>query len=318
MNTIEATAPPLPLATPRPLMKPLDTIQQRVRDWAELVKPRLTLMVLFTVAAGFVLASPGFLDWSLFLHALLGTSLVAAGASALNQYLERDTDARMRRTRNRPLPAGRLAPRAALRFGVLAACGGLIYLSVLTNPLAAAMAASTLVSYVFAYTPLKRISAWNTLGGAVPGALPPVIGWTAATGTLETGAGCLFLLLFLWQFPHFWAIAWLYRDDYARAGLKMVPTLDQEGGRMTGRFMVQSCIALIPVSLLPVYVHVAGPRYFWIALVLGAMFLAFAGRFLLQPSQERARHVLWASLLYLPVLLLALLWDGPFLGLAGT
>jgi protoheme IX farnesyltransferase len=318
MKALDTPARPLSLVEARPLVEPMLSVWQRVADFAELVKPRLTLMVLFTVAVGFLAGALGGLDWVRFAHALIGTALVAAGASALNQYLEIDTDARMRRTRNRPLPAGRVAPRTGLRFGVLTACAGLAYLAVLTNPLTAAVAAVTLTSYVFAYTPLKRRTAFNTLVGAVPGALPPVIGWAAATNSLEAGAGCLFLILFLWQFPHFWAIAWLHREDYARAGLKMVPTLDREQGRMTGRFMVQSCLALIPVSILPVYVNVGGPRYLWAALVLGVIFLTFAVRFLLQPSQERARHVLWASLLYLPLLLLVLLLDGPFLGLGGT
>jgi heme o synthase len=317
MKMIDAPVAALPLAELRPLPKPALAVPSILTDYAQLVKARLTLMVLFTVATGYVAAAGGLLEWT-FWHVLFGTALVAAGASALNQLLERETDAKMQRTRNRPLPAGRMTPRAALRFGVLSACAGFIYLAALVNPLSAFVAVVTLMLYVFVYTPLKRRTAFNTLVGAIPGALPPVIGWTAATGSLESGALSLFLILLLWQFPHFWAIAWLYREDYSRAGLKMVPLVDDEQGRLTGRLMVQNCLVLIPISLGPVLAHLAGPRYFWFALVLGGVFLAFAVRFLLSPSNERARHVLWASLLYLPLLLAALLLDGPLLGMAGT
>ena len=284
MKLIDAPVATLPLIDLQPLTRTAVPLTSALADYAQMVKPRLTLMVLFTVAVGYVVGAGGAMDWGVFCQVLAGTALVAAGASALNQLLERQTDALMRRTRNRPLPAGRRTPRQALRFGVLTACAGFIYLAALVNPLTALVAAVTLGLYVFVYTPLKRRTAFNTLVGAVPGALPPVIGWAAATGTLELGALSLFLLLFLWQFPHFWAIAWLYREDYGRAGLKMVPLADREEGRLTGRLMVQNCLVLIPVSLGPVLMNLAGPRYFWIALVLGAGFLTFAARFLLSPS----------------------------------
>jgi protoheme IX farnesyltransferase len=316
MNLVETplvAAPPL--ASPMRQARAVESfaIARTLADYAQLVKPRLTLMVLFTVAIGFLLGTVGTLDVALLLHTLFGTALVAAGASALNQWLERDSDGLMRRTQNRPLPAGRMTASTVLRFGVVLSCLGLVYLALVVQPLSAAVVAVTLASYVFAYTPLKRRTTFNTLIGAVPGALPPVIGWTAATGTIGVEASVLFLILFLWQFPHFWAIAWLYRADYARAGLQMVPVQDAEGGRLTGRLMAQSCLALLVVSLLPSAMGLAGPRYFFIALVLGVLFLATAVRFLAMPSQSRARQVLWASLAYLPLLLTALLLDGPYL-----
>jgi protoheme IX farnesyltransferase len=311
MKIIEAPLTTLPLTPPRSLPESaVPVTRSRLADYVMLAKPRLTLMVLFTVAAGFVLASRGAVNGVLLLNTLLGTALVAAGASALNQLLERGTDARMERTRQRPLPAGRLKPREVLRFGALTACAGFVYLTVAVNPLTGLLAVVTLASYVFAYTPLKRKTTLNTLVGAVPGALPPVMGWAAASGAIGLEAGTLFLILFLWQFPHFWAIAWLYRNDYARAGLRMVPVLDRDGGHMTGRLMVHHCLVLIPASLGPVLLHMAGPRYFLGAVALGAMFLAFALRFLFQPSDRRARHMLWASLVYLPALLTLLIADG--------
>lgn len=315
MNLLETPLVAVPLATQKREARTVESLTwpRAVADYAQLVKPRLTLMVLFTVAIGFLVGSVGTLNGILMLHALLGTALVAAGASALNQWLERDSDGAMRRTQTRPLPAGRMQPATVLRFGVLLSCAGMIYLTLLVNPLTAAVAAVTLGSYVFVYTPLKKRTTFNTLVGAIPGALPPVIGWTAATGKLGPEAGVLFLILFLWQFPHFWAIAWLYRQDYARAGLQMVPVRDAEGGRLTGRLMVQSCLGLLLVSLLPAMIGVAGPRYFLIAIVLGMLFLAAAVRFLLLPNHTRARQVLWASLAYLPVLLTVLLLDGPYL-----
>jgi protoheme IX farnesyltransferase len=318
MKMIDAPAATLPLPELNTRASTGEMTPSLLSDCGQLVKPRLTLMVLFTVAVGYVAGTGGAIGWTTFWHVLAGTALVAAGASALNQLLECESDLLMRRTRSRPLPAGRRSPQMALRFGVLTACAGFVYLAVLVNPLTAAVAAVTLLLYVFAYTPLKRRSAFNTLVGAVPGALPPVIGWAAATGSLEPGALSLFLLLFLWQFPHFWAIAWLYREDYERAGLKMVPLADREEGRFTGRLMIQNCTVLIPASLGPVLTHLAGARYFWVALALGAMFLLFAVRFFLAPSNERARHVLWASLVYLPLVLITLLVDGPLLGIGGT
>jgi protoheme IX farnesyltransferase len=318
MKLAEAPLPTIPLTHTLPLTKAAVVAESTwLRDIVLLVKPRLSLMVLFTVAVGFFLGSVGAPNLVLLLHALVGTALVAAGASILNQVLECDTDRRMERTRNRPLPAGRIQPHEALRWGALTACLGIIYLAALVNPLTGLLSFVTLATYVFAYTPLKRWTTFNTLVGAIPGALPPVMGWAAATNEVSAAAGTLFAILFLWQFPHFWAIAWMYRDDYARAGLRMLPVLDKTGGQMTGRLMVQHCLILIPASLGPVLMNLAGPRYMVGAVALGAMFLLFALRFMLNPSDARARHVLYASLVYLPCVLLIWLLDGTYLAFAG-
>lgn len=283
--------PALPLTRPRWL------------DFVELTKPRIAVMVLFTVAVGALLAHRGAPEPVQLLHTLLGTALVACGASALNQFLERRSDAHMRRTENRPLPAGRLSPLEVFVFGLALGAAGLIYLALsLRHPLAAGVAGVTFLSYVFVYTPLKRRTTLNTLVGAVPGALPPVIGWTAATGRLDAAAIGLFLIVFLWQVPHFLAIAWIYRDDYNRAGLKMLPGADATGG-LTARQMVLYCAALIPVSLVPVWCGQAGWIYAAGAALLGAGFLWTACGFLRDRSLAQARRVLRASLVYLPALL---------------
>ncbi len=307
MKLMEAPVTSLPLSRTTPAVEPLPIVRSRLADYLVLVKARLSLMVLFTVAVGFILGAGGTPDWLLLVHTLVGTGLVAAGASALNQLLERDADALMERTQDRPVPAGRIDRSEALRFGVLTSVAGFLYLAILVNPLTSFLAVVTLASYLFAYTPLKRVTAWNTLVGAIPGALPPVMGWAAATGGIDAGAASLFLIVFLWQFPHFWAIAWLYREDYARAGMKMVPILDREEGRMTGRLMVHHCLLLLIAGVVPYLAGMAGQVYFLGATVLGLAFLGFAFRFLLDSSDVRARHVLWASLVYLPVLFTLLL-----------
>lgn len=291
------------------LTEPAPLTRTRAADYVELTKPRVAVLVLFTVAAGALLASRGVPDPVLLLHALIGTALVAAGASALNQYLERDTDACMQRTENRPLPAGRLLPAEVLVFGAVLGAAGLAYLTLaLPSPLAAGVAGVTFASYVGLYTPLKRKTTLNTLVGAVPGALPPVIGWAAARGELGAEAVALFAVLFLWQVPHFLAIAWIYRDDYARAGLCMLPGLDAGGG-VTGRQMVGYCLALIPASLLPAALGQAGLLYAAGAAALGAGFLLAAWRFARKNTPGHARRVLRASLIYLPALLALLLID---------
>jgi protoheme IX farnesyltransferase len=266
-------------------------------------------MALLTVAVGAILASGGTTDWRIVTHVVVGAALVAAGASALNQLMEREIDARMQRTQDRPLPAGRLQPSQVLVFGVGSALGGVAYLTLaLPHPLAAVVAALTFLIYVFIYTPLKRRTPLNTLVGAIPGALPPVIGWTAVRGTVSVEIGALFVILLLWQVPHFLAIAWIYRADYCRAGLPMLPSVDLEGS-MTGRQMICYCLALLAASFTPLIVGRAGPVYLAGALVLGLGFLACAVRFSLRRSQVRARAVLRASLIYLPVLLTLLLLD---------
>jgi protoheme IX farnesyltransferase len=300
---MRAVSTPFPEAAP-PLAR------TRAADYLELTKPRVAVLVLFTVAAGVWLGSYGLPNLATLVHTLFGTALVAAGASALNQLLERHSDARMHRTENRPLPAGRLQPLEVALFGLGLGSAGVVYLMAsLQQTLAALVAAAAFVSYVFLYTPLKKRTSLNTLVGAVPGALPPVIGWTAVRGTLGLDALVLFLILFLWQVPHFLAIAWIYRDDYARAGLRMLPVMDRKGG-MTGRQMVSYCLVLVVVSLMPATSGLAGPVYLAGAVVLGLWFLRATLLFARTRSVAQARLVLWASLVYLPALLALLLADG--------
>jgi protoheme IX farnesyltransferase len=273
---------------------------------------------LFTVAVGFGLASAGAPEMVRLLQTLLGTALVVAGASALNQVFERHSDALMERTGNRPVPSGRLQPGAVLLLGASAALAGLAYLALtVRQPLTVMAAAFALASYVFLYTPLKRTTTLNTLVGAIPGAMPPVIGWTAATNSFDPAAAVLFAVLFLWQVPHFLAIAWIYRADYARARLRMLPVVDPSGDR-TARCMVGSCLALLLVSVLSSVLGWTGPVYLLGATVLGGTFLASAFGFWRTRSELQARRVLRASLVYLPALLTVLLaeamlksWAGP-------
>lgn len=280
----------------------------RLTDYVELTKPRIAIMALVTVAVGSFVAASGSVEPWLLLNTISGTGLLAAGSSVLNQILERDVDALMRRTRNRPLPAGRISVPEATRFGIVLSVAGLAYLAVAVNLLTAALGAATLVLYAFVYTPLKRITSLNTVVGAIPGALPPVMGWAAVRGSLGIEAWSLFLILFLWQFPHFLAIAWLYRDDYAKAGLKMLPVVDYGGG-MTGRQMILYSLVLVPVSLAPSWLGFAGSMYFIGALGLSLAFLAFAVVFAARVTQASARNLMRASLIYLPVLLGLLMWD---------
>jgi protoheme IX farnesyltransferase len=278
-------------------------------DCLELVRPRIAVMILLAEAAGFVLASRGAPDMSRLAHTLLGTLLVVAGASALNQVFEQHSDALMERTVNRPLPGNRLKPGAAALFGVCLAVCGLAYLAlVVRQPVAVMTATLAFGSYVFIYTPLKRATTLNTLVGAIPGALPPVIGWAAVTNRVDPGAGMLFAILFLWQVPHFLAIAWIYRDDYRRAGMQVLPTIDRSGER-TARCMTGHCVALLLVSVVPVVVGWAGPFYLMCAVVLGGEFLVSALWFFHNRSISRAREVLRTSLFYLPTVLLALVVD---------
>jgi protoheme IX farnesyltransferase len=305
-------APLAPLTRREPADQPARGTAARSRfvAYAELTKPRIALMVLFTVVIGAVLGGGGHVDLLLLFHTVLGTTLVAAGASALNMYLERRLDARMRRTENRPLPAGRLWPSEALLFGSALGAGGTAYLALmLPHPWAALVAAVTFVTYVFVYTPLKRVTPLNTLVGAVPGALPPLIGWAAARGSLGVEAVGLFLIVFFWQVPHFLAIAWIHREDYARGGFLMLPVVDRDG-RATGRNMVVYCLALIPASLLPTLGGHVGLVYAAGAVALGVAFFACTLGFLRGPSNARARRVLRGSLLYLPAVLALLLIDG--------
>jgi heme o synthase len=288
-------------------------VRSRWADYVELTRPRVAVMILFTVAAGSCLAGAGAPDLARLLHTVFGTALVVAGATALNQVLERHSDALMERTRNRPLPSGRLRVEQAIVFGVGLALAGLAYLALAVGQTLAVLGAGfALASYVFLYTPLKRKTTLNTLVGAIPGAMPPVIGWTAVTNTLDPVAAVLFAVLFFWQVPHFLAIAWIHRDDYARAGLCMLPALDPSGDR-TARHMVGYCLALLLVSLIPSALGRAGSAYFLGAVVLGIGFVTCAIGFARDRSLVQARRVLRASLVYLPGLLVVLLVDKMFI-----
>lgn len=264
---------------------------EAMRDYVELCKPRLTAMAVLTAAFGFFLGggdAPA--------AALIGAALAGAGAAVLNMVMERDVDARMRRTQSRPIPAGRVAAGDALVFGALLSAAGVAVLALGANPLAGALGAATIATYLFAYTPLKRVSSLAIPVGAVSGALPPLIGWSAATGGLGAGAWILFAVLFLWQLPHFLAIAWLYREDYARAGLPVLPA-------GAGRHMVGNTLALVVVSLAPYFWFGAGPAYLAVALALGAAFLAAGIFFCARRTVPCARAVFLVSLVYLPALL---------------
>jgi protoheme IX farnesyltransferase len=286
-------------------------VRSRVADYVELTKPRISMLVLFTVAAGGFLAAGSALDLVALLHAIIGTAFVAFGASALNQWLERHRDALMRRTENRPLPSGRVQPLEALVLGIALGVSGVVYLAVsLRQPWAAMLAGGTFVTYVFVYTPLKTRTTLNTLIGAVSGAMPPIIGWVALQGSASWEVLALFLILFVWQLPHFLAIAWIYRQDYRQGGYRMLAVIDPNGTSTASR-MVIYCIALTGVSLLPVYLGTAGRAYLCAALLLGVGFLASAVGFGRNRSGTRARLVLQASLVYLPVLLALLMWDRP-------
>jgi len=282
--------------------------RSKLLDFWELTKPRITLVIGLTTLVGFFLGARGVLDAARLAHTLIGTALTAAGASALNMVLERELDAKMRRTRNRPLPAGRLQFGEALIFGVALAASGVLYLTLATNQLAGLLAAVTLSSYLFAYTPLKRHTSLCTVIGAVPGALPVAGGWAAARGTLEVEAWLLFAIVFFWQLPHFLALAWMYREDYTRGGFPMLPTIDPEG-ESTVRQIVLNTLALLPVSLAPTMIGLAGSVYFFGALILGLAFLGLSLYFTAARTNLAARRFYLASVIYLPALLTLLLAD---------
>ena len=277
----------------------------RSEVFLELIKPRITVMVLLTVAVGYFCAIPASSSAIGLLHVLIGTALSCSGSGALNQYLERDVDLFMDRTRFRPLPAGRIASTNAALIGLLLSLGGVFYLAATVGSLAAALNAATVLSYLFLYTPMKRVHPLSTLAGAVPGALPPVIGWAAADGHIGAGAIVLFAILFLWQVPHFLAIGRMYRDDYAKAGFPMLVVIDRDGDA-TSRLMLLYALTLIPVSFMLVAAGAAGHLYFWSAAAAGAWYARaawLAGR---DRSREAARSLLLASIVYLPALFGAL------------
>jgi heme o synthase len=276
-----------------------------IGDLVELVKARLTLLVLLTTAVGFYLGAEGPINFAALLHTVFGTAAAAAGAAALNQWWEHKLDAMMQRTRSRPVPAGRMRPRDAVVLGAALSIFGVAYLAFVCNALSAALAAITIIIYVFAYTPLKRVSTFNTALGAVPGALPPMIGWAAARGTLNAGAWMLFAILFFWQLPHFFAIAWMYRDDYARAGFQMISSDDPSGERSASQ-SVFFCMILFVVAGLPAFLGIATVFYLLAELILGAVFIAVAMRFLKTRTRVDARRLFITSIIYLPLLLGAL------------
>jgi protoheme IX farnesyltransferase len=277
--------------------------------YADLIKARLTFLVLLTTLVGYYLGYRGPANyWLLMLHTMLGTGLVASGAAALNQLLEREHDAKMRRTKNRPLPSGRLQPTTVMLFGGVCASAGLLYLALAVNLTTSVIGAVSLVSYLFIYTPLKRVTWLNTAVGAIPGALPPLMGWTAGRGELSREGWALFAILAFWQLPHFLAIAWMYRDEYAKAGFKMLPVIDPDG-RLTGRQAVSHTLGLLPVSLCPFVFRVTGPVYLVGALVLGLAFLWCAIQFARELTHARAKRLFIVSILYLPLLLTVMVLD---------
>jgi heme o synthase len=280
----------------------------RTLDFVALTKPRLNLLVLLTTVAGLYLGSPNGVALALLVHTLIGTALVAGGAAALNQVWERETDRRMRRTSGRPLPRGRLGVAEGTWFGVLLAVAGLVELALGATPAAAAVAGATLISYVLVYTPLKTRTSLATIVGAVPGALPPVIGWAAATGDITLPAIVLFGIVFFWQMPHFLAIAWMYKDDYRNAGIPLLPVVEPDG-RRTGRQALLYTAALWPVSLLPALVGLAGAPYSAVATSLGIVFIWLSVVFARDRSHESARQLFLFSITYLPLLLGALVAD---------
>jgi len=273
----------------------------KLAAYAELTKPRITFLVVLTAAAGFCMASASGIDYFRLLNMSIGIALLSSGLSTLNQYIERDLDRLMRRTQARPLPTGKLLPLEAAVFGVLLSAFGTVYLAVFINPLSALLGVATLASYLFVYTPLKTRTTLSTVLGAFPGAMPPFIGWVSATGVITVEAWVLFAVLFLWQFPHFLAIAWMYRDDYARAGIRMLPVVEPEG-KVTGQQIISYTLLLIPVSLLPAATGMAGSIYFVGAVLMGIVFLYFSSKAALVRSAGQARRLLLASVIYLPLL----------------
>jgi len=294
-------SPALPIAA--------DHAGRRVADFLALCKPRVVAMVLVTTAVGYYLggtAAP--IDYARFLSTLVGTALAAGGTLALNQYMERERDALMQRTRDRPLPDGRIVPADALLFGTVITVAGLAYLAFAVDPLPALVTALTTATYLFAYTPLKARTSLCSVVGAIPGALPPLTGWAAARGSLGIEAGVLFAIMFLWQIPHSLAIASLYRDDYARAGIRLLPVIEPDGSS-TGRHVLSNSFALLMVALMPTMIGLAGSTYFVVALALGLLLVLASARLARSASPADARRLLLATLVYLPLLLVAMAAD---------
>jgi heme o synthase len=281
-----------------------------MRDYIELTKPRITWLILMSTGIGYYFGLRGGIDlWSL-LHTVLGTGLIASGTAALNQWYEREADCKMRRTKNRPIPSGRLDPTRALLFGIALSIAGFVDLWLGCNLLSAVLGAATLVSYLFLYTPLKQRSPISTTIGAFPGAMPPMIGFAAAHGSITAEAWVLFGILFLWQFPHFYSIAWMYREDYARAGIRMLPVVKPDGRRTAAEIVIYG-LALIPVSLVPTMLGMSGRIYLFGALAAGLYFLYSGVRVARERTVLRARYVLLVSVFYLPIIYGLMLLDRP-------
>ena len=284
------------------------TLASRAGAYVTLTKPDVSFLVLITTAAGYYMGARGPVNWLHLIHTVFGTMLIAGGTAALNHYIERDSDRLMRRTAARPLPSGLLKPRAALVYGMALCVGGAAYLYFAASALAAGLGVLSCLSYLLAYTPLKKRTVWATFVGAFPGAVPPMIGWVAASGRLDLGAWLLFAILFFWQFPHFHAIAWMYREDYARAGILMLPVVDQEGKR-TFRQILVTAVALIGVSLLPAIAGMTGVFYFFGSLVLSLALLQVCLWAASAKTNLRAKWLMHATVLHIPLLLGLMVYD---------
>ena len=284
------------------------SVRERFAAYLELTKPRITFLIVLTSAAGFALASSPNVDYPGLVRAMFGIALLSSGIATINQYMERDLDALMRRTANRPLPSGKLLPWEALAFGVALIVLAEVYLAVLVNPLTALLGLTVIAGYLFGYTPLKTRTSLSTMVGAFPGAVPPLIGWAAARGEISLEAWVLFAILFLWQFPHFLAIAWMYREDYSRAGILMLPVVEPDG-RVTAQQIVVYTVLLLPVSLLPTALGISGRIYLYGAIVLGLLFLYSSVRAAFSKSRQEARRLLLASVIYLPLLFILMVLD---------
>ena len=308
MNSASETSTLPEALTVQPVKAKRVRTPSKVNDFYELTKPRLNFLVLVTTLVGYYMAARGANDWHLVIHTLLATALTAAGASVLNQVIERDFDKLMPRTRLRPLPDGRISPREGIIYGCVLGLGGVVYLALAVNGLTALLGAFTLLSYLFVYTPMKRWTTLNTVIGAIPGAIPPVMGWTAVHGKFGPAAAVLFCILFFWQMPHFLAIAILYRRDYAAGGFKMLPVVDEDL-YVTGRQIVLYNAFLIPITLMPTLLHMTGVVYFASALVLGFGYLTFGLICAATRQRPDARKLFFASIIYLPVLLTVMMLD---------
>jgi protoheme IX farnesyltransferase len=283
-----------------------------MNSYLALTKPRITWLILMSTGIGYYFGHSGPLNWLVLFHTMLGTALIASGTATLNQWYERDADSRMKRTAGRPIPAGQVSAPNALLFGLALLVVGEIELAYFVNPLTAWVGLATVASYLLFYTPLKQRTWWSTTVGAFPGAAPPLIGFAAASGALTVEAWILFAIIFLWQFPHFYAIAWMYRDDYAKAGIRMLPVVEPDG-ISTSRQILATAAILIPVSLLPSFFSMTGHWYLAAALILGGLFLKSAALCARERTAVNAKGVLKASVMYLPLLYLALVIDSRWL-----